>query len=103
MQTCSVRICTDKRFTAVIQIETPELKSDDVMQVIVIPARSLTFTYLIQSIVGGDGDGVGVHHQPLSQQREQTVCVHDLNFSPAGKQTHICKGFMTAETDTDCH
>lgn len=44
-----------------------------------------TITYLIQSVVGGDRDGVGVHHQPLSQQSEQTVCVHYLYLPPAGK------------------
>lgn len=43
--------------------------------------------YLIQSVVGGDGDSVGVHHQPLSQQCEQTVCVHDLHLPPVGKYT----------------
>lgn len=48
-------------------------------------SHSQTITYLIQSVVGGDGDGVGVHHQPLPQQCEQTVCVHDLYLPPAGK------------------
>lgn len=70
-----------------------------------------TITYLIQSVVGGDRDSVGVHHQPLPQQCEQTVCVHDLYLPSAGethKHTHtqslpFITEFMTVEIDIDCH
>lgn len=50
--------------------------------------KVLALTDLVQSVVGGDGDGVGVHHQPLSQQSEQTVSVHDLHLPPV-QQRHI--------------
>lgn len=70
---------------------------------VIEPGRR-TITYLIQSVVGGDGDGVGVHHQPLPEQREQAVRVHDLNLPPAGNQNaHVRYGFMTVATDIDCH
>lgn len=52
----------------------------------ILEMELLQGSYLIQSVVGGDGDGVGVHHQPLPQQREQTVRVHDLHLPPAGKK-----------------
>lgn len=50
---------------------------------------AVTITYLIQRVVGGDGNRVGVHHQPFSQQCEQTVCVHDLHLPPAQQQKNI--------------
>jgi len=61
-------------------------------------------TYLIQSVVGGDRDGVGVHHQPLPQQCEQTVRVHYLHLPPSGNtHTPFIRQFMTVESDIDCH
>lgn len=46
----------------------------------------LLWRYLIQGVVGGDGHSVGVHHQPLPQQREQAVRVHDLHLPPVGSK-----------------
>lgn len=59
-----------------------------------------TSSYLIQRVVGGDGDGVSVHHQSLPQQCEQAVCVHDLHLPPArwGETRTACQSthhFMT--------
>lgn len=48
-----------------------------------------TSSYLIQRVVGGDGDGVRVHHQSLPQQREQAMCVHDLHLPPARWGKHV--------------
>lgn len=74
-------------------------------------SRGVTVTYLIQSVVSGDRNGVGVHHQPLSQQREEAVCVHDLHFPPAWKQTFNNDSFflffffllLTVNGDIDCY
>ena len=47
--------------------------------------------YLIEGVVDRHGDGVGVQHEPLPKQCEETVCVHDLHLSPvehAHTQTH---------------
>lgn len=65
-------------------------------------SHSSTLTYLIQSVVGGDGDGVGVHHQPLPQQCEQTVCVHDFHLPPADTHTHTGRQFAILSVIYDC-
>ena len=46
------------------------------------------FCYLVQSVVGRHGHSVGVQHEPLSQEGEETVCVHDLHLPPVDKHTH---------------
>lgn len=45
------------------------------------------FCYLVQSVVGRHGHSVGVQHEPLSQQSEEAVCVHDLHLPPVDKHT----------------
>lgn len=62
-------------------------------------------TYLIQSVICCDRDRVGVHHQPLPEQCEQTVCVHDLYLPPAGKHTQLAihKRIYDIKIDIDCH
>lgn len=43
--------------------------------------------YLVQSVVGRDGHSVGVQHEPLSQESEEAVRVHDLHLPPVDKHT----------------
>lgn len=47
------------------------------------------FVYLVQSVVDRHRHSVGVHHEPLSQQSEEAVCVHDLHLPPVDTYTHI--------------
>lgn len=39
-------------------------------------------TDLEEHIVGRHGEGVGVKHQTLSEQREEAMTQHDLSFPP---------------------
>ena len=93
VQTCSVRICTERQTETHGQrmngrwLNAPAITTQNKIERASLHEDHRK-TYLIQSVVGGDGDGVGVHHQPLPQQCEQAVCVHDLHLPSAGKHTH---------------
>lgn len=52
------------------------------------------FCYLVQGVVGRHGHGVGVQHEPLSQESKEAMCVHDLHLPPVDKhtQTHRHNG-----------